>query len=210
MTPDPRMSPIVRKVIDDDVAAVAATLARAFRDDPIMRWILPHDGSRTDRLTTMFDLVARHVHQPNGGAEIASRHAEPARVDAAALWDPPGAWRVGLLAHLRQAPRLLQAFGARVPAALRALSRIERHHPPEPHWYLAVIGTDPPAQGRGLGGALLRSRLSRCDDAGLPAYLESSNPSNIPFYEKHGFRVIKELAMPGTCPPVWLMWRAPH
>lgn len=210
MTTDRRVPPIVRGVIDDDVTALAATLARAFHDDPIMRWILPHDGSRTERLTMMFDLLARHVHVPHGGAELASRDAEPWRVDAVALWDPPGAWRVGLVAQLRQAPRAVRAFGARLPAALRALSRIEHHHPPEPHWYLSVIGTDPPAQGHGLGGALLRSRLSRCDADGLPAYLESSNPDNIPFYEKHGFRVTTELLMPGTCPPVWLMWRNPH
>lgn len=210
MTIDPRMSPIVREVIDDDVTALAATLARAFHDDPIMSWIFPHDDSRTDRLTAMFAMVARHVHLPHGGAEIASRHAGPSRVDAVALWDPPGAWRVGLAAQVRQAPRVVRALGVRLPAAVRALSRIERHHPPEPHWYLAIIGTDPPAQGHGLGGALLGSRLSRCDAAGLPAYLESSNPDNIPFYEKHGFRVTHELSMPGTCPPVWLMWRTPH
>lgn len=210
MTTDPRMSPNLRAVADDDVSALAGTLARAFHDDPIMRWILPHDGSRTDRLTAMFDLMARHVHLPHGTAEIASRHPDSSRVDAVALWDPPGAWRVGSAAQLRQAPGILRALSTRLPAGLRALARIERNHPHEPHWYLAVIGTDPPAQGHGLGAALLGSRLARCDAAGLPAYLESSNPDNIPFYEKHGFRVTRELPMPSTCPPVWLMWRTPH
>ncbi|MFD0534677.1 GNAT family N-acetyltransferase [Actinomadura luteofluorescens] len=67
-----------------------------------------------------------------------------------------------------------------------------------------------PAQGNGLGAALLRSRLDRCDTEGLPAYLESSKERNVPYYERFGFRVTRELPLPGKgCPPVWLMWRDP-
>lgn len=69
---------------------------------------------------------------------------------------------------------------------------------------------DPAAQGHGLGGALLASRLERCDAEGLPAYLESSNPVNVPLYERFGFTVTHEPAMPGSCPPIHLMWRDPR
>ena len=60
-------------------------------------------------------------------------------------------------------------------------------HPEEPHWYLPLIGVDPIEQGRGCGSALLRVGLSRCDADRLPAYLESTNPKNIPLYERYGF-----------------------
>ena len=38
-------------------------------------------------------------------------------------------------------------------------------HPDESHWYLPMIGVEPSAQGEGLGAALLRHALARCDAA---------------------------------------------
>ena len=191
----------------DDVPALAAAMARAFDDDPVWQWVLPDPSSRIARLTAVFVLVTRKVHLPRGASEVAGRESA---VEAAALWDPPDNWKIPLGTQFRQAVPLVKAFGTRLPVALRALAAIDEEHPREPHWYLAFLATDPVAQGAGLGSALLRSRLDRCDAAGQPAYLESSNPDNVPYYEKFGFRVTKELPLPGGAPPVWLMWRAPE
>ncbi|MER6816344.1 GNAT family N-acetyltransferase [Spirillospora sp. NPDC000708] len=207
MTSQSQPTPLVRAAQDTDAGAIAAVLARAFDDDPVWSWILPDEGSRVRRLTGVFSILLRGVHLRHEGTEAAGRQGQ---VEAAALWDPPGRWRVPLRAQASHALPLIRSLGIRLPAALRALGEIEKHHPPEPHWYLAVLGTDPPAQGNGLGGALLRSRLERCDAAGIPAYLESSNPANIPFYTGFGFKVTRDLTMPGSCPPVQLMWRDPR
>ncbi|GAA1805194.1 GNAT family N-acetyltransferase [Actinomadura chokoriensis] len=207
MTSPSQPSPLVRTAAGADAAAIAPVLARAFDDDPVWCWLLPDDASRVRRLTGLFDVLLRRVHLRYGATETAGRDGA---VEAAALWDPPGHWRVPVRLQAAQTVPLLRILGARVPVTLRTLGAIERHHPREPHWYLSVLGTDPPAQGRGLGGALLRSRLDRCDAAGIPAYLESSKEQNVPYYERFGFRVTRELALPGRgCPPVWLMWRDP-
>lgn len=79
-------------------------------------------------------------------------------------------------------------------------------HPEEPHWYLAMIGVDPSRQGRGLGSALLKAALRVVDEAGAPAYLESSNPRNTPLYERFGFQVMGKVA-PGDFPGLEPMWR---
>ena len=120
------------------------------------------------------------------------RAEQDGRILAGALWDPPGRWRVSLAAQLRQLPGLLKVLGSRTFAVMHWLGEIEREHPIEPHWYLAVLGTDPSAQGHGLGSALLQSRLSRCDDRRFPAYLESSKESNVPYYERFGFAAVSE------------------
>ena len=82
-------------------------------------------------------------------------------------------------------------------------------HYREPHWYLSTLGTDPEAQGRGLGSAMLAPVLGLCDEDGWPAYLESSKESNIPFYERHGFRVTGEIQVPDG-PKLWPMLRPPR
>src|SRR5687767_6551888 len=71
------------------------------------------------------------------------------------------------------------------------------------------IGVEPARQGRGLGAALLRAQLAVCDQAGLPAYLESSNPRNRPLYERHGFEAIGEIKV-ADCPLVVPMLRKPR
>jgi ribosomal protein S18 acetylase RimI-like enzyme len=88
----------------------------------------------------------------------------------------------------------------------RALLEVERAHPAEPHWYLAVLGVRPDRQGHGIGGALLEAGLARADADGLPCYLESSNPRNVGLYERHGFEITAEHWLPDG-PVFTYMWR---
>lgn len=63
--------------------------------------------------------------------------------------------------------------------------------PPEPHYYLGVLGVALEARGTGTGGALLRAfcRLSAEDPRSNGVYLETANPDNLKFYAHHGFEV---------------------
>jgi len=49
----------------------------------------------------------------------------------------------------------------------------------------------------------------RCDAEGVPAYLESSDPANVPLYERHGFSVAGEVTIVDG-PTIPLMWRDPQ
>jgi ribosomal protein S18 acetylase RimI-like enzyme len=96
----------------------------------------------------------------------------------------------------------------RLPAAFGLFEQMMHYHPEEPHWYLALIGVDPSRQGRGLGAALLRHTLARVDRERLPAYLESSNPANVPLYQRHGFEVVGTIQAADS-PPMFPMIRRP-
>ena len=77
------------------------------------------------------------------------------------------------------------------------------------HWYLPLIGVDPPRQGKGLGGDLMQVALARADADRVPCYLENTKERNLPFYAKHGFEVIVEINVPGGGPTIWTMKREP-
>jgi GNAT superfamily N-acetyltransferase len=104
---------------------------------------------------------------------------------------------------------LLGILGRRVGAAVRLVQLVESRHPRSPHYYLGGLGTDPAFQGKGLGSAVLGPVLDICDRDGLPAYLESSKESNIPFYKRHGFELTDEVSVPDGSVKLWLMWREP-
>lgn len=196
----------VRPTHRRDVREMARALGRAFYDDPVMKWMLPDDAQRAKGLPRMFATMTRHHFLAGGGAEV----AQSGSIGAAALWDPPGRWRQSRRDELRMMPGFIWAFGRRVSAGREVGEIMKQAHPEEPHWYLAVIGSDPTVRGAGFGQALMRSRLERCDAEHAPAYLESSNPDNVPYYQRFGFEVMSELKLPGGGPSMWPMWRAPR
>ena len=79
---------------------------------------------------------------------------------------------------------------------------------PGPCWYLNGIGVDPSAQRTGLGSALINQMLPRIDDDALPAFLDTSAPDNLGYYERFGFLVTAELTLPNGI-PLWGMTRQP-
>jgi len=189
------------------VRGAARVLAKAFYDDPVTSWMLPDDSSRLTALTRAFAPLARHHFLPRAGSEVGVRDGV---VGAATLWDPPGQRKPGLVEQLITTPTMLWAFRSRVPASMRVMELMEKHHPEEPHWYLMLIGSDPAVRGAGFGHALMRSRLDRCDAEGSPAYLENSNPKNESYYLRFGFEIMGEIKLPDGGPPMWPMWRNPR
>ena len=197
----------VRPAGKADLAGLSAVLGRAFADDPVFAWVLPNAAGRAARNTAFFAGMARHVFLKHGGVEVADSSAG---IAGATLWAPPGHWPPSRLASFFSAPSSVRAFGRRLLAGKRVDDALLEHHPEEPHWYLMAIGTDPAARGAGYGQALLRSRLDRCDAEHSPAYLESSNPVNVPYYERFGFETIQEITIPDGGPTLWGMWRTPR
>ena len=127
----------------------------------------------------------------------------------AALWTPPGPEKSTLGETLRMFWVLAVMARSRVSIAVRSLSQTKRIRPEGDFWSLECIGTDPLQQGRGIGSALLRPMLERCDRDKLPAFLETANPSNHAFYQRHGFNIVGEYQLPKGGPPAWQMLREP-
>lgn len=193
----------VRPARRADVSALSRVLGRAFHDDPVMRWLQPDAARRTAALPTFFATVARHHFLASSASEVA---VSADGVGAAALWDPPGRWQQTSREQVAMVPGVLRAFRGRLGAARALAEQMKAVHPEEPHWYLAIIGSDPAVRGGGFGAALMRSRLQRCDAEGAPAYLESSNPDNVPYYNRFGFEVTGQIVVPDG-PTLWPMWR---
>ncbi len=173
-------APEVRRARPEEAPAIARTIARAFFEDPAYLVLFPDSGTRIERTARFVERTLRVVYLPHHEVWVSDD------LRACAAWAPPGKWHVGLLQQLRLVP-VAPLFGARALVGWRMLDRIESKHPKTPHHYLAFLGVDPDAQGRGLGSAVLRPVLERCDASRGDAYLESTNPRNHAFYRRQGF-----------------------
>ena len=193
-----------------DISELSHALGRAFYDDPVSIWIMPDDKSRVAHLRKFFAAITRHHHLAGGGVEVAT---DGSAIGAAALWDPPGRWKQSAREQAMMLPSFILGFGFRLATGRKLgdlLGQMKQQHPEEPHWYLAVLGSDTIVRGKGYGHALMRSRLDRVDAEHAPAYLESSKFENIAYYQRFGFEVTGELVMPNGGPTLWPMWRAPR
>lgn len=183
-----------------DWKTVADITGEAFAEDPVNQWVF---GKRNS-IRSMFRVMAREMYLPQGLCYL-----HPA--GGATMWMPPG---------VDAAPSQLGLFKFALgqlrhgtPGAIKrgmALSdQMQAWHPKEPHMYLFTIGTTQAARGKGVGKSLLAPVLSACEAAGLPVYLENSNPANSGFYTAHGFERMGVFEIGGAGTPIMEpMWRA--
>jgi ribosomal protein S18 acetylase RimI-like enzyme len=180
------------------------SLGAAFLDDPIWQWLLGPRRITEQRAGRVLGAFAM-THLEDGLTSISHEG------DSVAVWAAPKKFRISPREFLPYLPLTVRSLGVGGVARLSRLAEIERLHPKEPHYYLAILGTHPDAQGRGLGSAVLGPVLERADQEGVGCYLESSKESNVPFYRRHGFEVTGEHDVAGgKGPRTWLMWRDPQ
>ena len=188
--------PRVRTTTEADETPAIDTIVLAFAADPVARWFWPDPHQY---LTSMpsFTRAFGGAAFSRGGAHCTEDHA------AAALWLPPNV-------HFDE-EALGEVLDSTASASIRGdlfavFEQMAKYHPTEPHWYLPVIGVDPAYQGKGYGGALMKHALQQCDRDHSLAYLESTNPRNIPLYQRHGFETLGTIQV-GASPPVAPMLR---
>jgi ribosomal protein S18 acetylase RimI-like enzyme len=195
-------APSVRAAEPSESGPLRTALGAAFFDDPIFGWLIGRGSSRQDRLERYFALQLAHSFAD--GCVWTSEGLQ-----GAALCMPPGRWRLPPQLMLTHGPQFAGVFRGRLPRAIGLLAAVERRHLRGAHYYFANIGVAPEAQGQGLGSRLMRPTLDRCDQEGLPAYLEASSERNAALYERLGFQCTEVLRFAGS-PPLRLMVRPPQ
>ena len=199
---EPRV-PVGRAAGPADLDAISTCLASAFFEDPL--WghsTFPDEDGRAERLSRLLGFWAAAAI-PHSWVRITDA------AEAVAVWIPPGKPEMTSAEEERFAVLLGELLGPRASEIGALLETFEAHHPPEPSYYLSLWGVHRDHAGRGLGTALLRDCLARIDEEGEPAYLESTNPVNVPRYEALGFERRGAFGCEGG-PVVTTMWRAPR
>ena len=145
------------RMTGEQVSDSAHVLSRAFFDDPLMTYLVPSAEQRTKALPWFMGVAAKYGHK-HGEVETTA-----GTVEGNAIWLTPGQTHIPPLrmmaAGMYQAPlRLGLGNFMRFMKALDIMEKLHKESTPEDHWYLMVLGVDPPRQGQGVGSALMAWR----------------------------------------------------
>lgn len=186
-----------------DWRQIADITAEAFADDPVNRWLFGNPAA----IRCAFNILMQKIYSRNGICHLIGDDGAAVWVDYSKTPD----------LNMSKFAQLQLAFGLWRYGSKGALNRamaaggvMARHHPKKPHLYLFTIGTRLAARGTGKGGTLLRTMLAAADAAGMPCYLENSNPVNHGFYSAHGFERLEIFPCGEGGPPLEGMWREPR
>jgi ribosomal protein S18 acetylase RimI-like enzyme len=186
----------------DDAVAV---LCDAFRDYPVMRYVLGPADDYAQRLRTLTDffVAARFLRNE----PVLGIHDADGRLTAAALVSYSD----------RPAPDTLAARRERAWAELGAAERQRYEALGEasaqfvlgaPHLHLNMIGVRRSHQRRGLARKLLEAvhRLSEADTHSSGVSLNTETPENVPLYQHFGYRLLGH-ARVGDELETWALYR---
>jgi GNAT superfamily N-acetyltransferase len=193
----------LRHALRADLPTVVDVWVEAFAADPYLRWIQPDDQAwpafGRAWLTFIAELSFERGH---------TYLADPS--DVAVAWIPPDLSLVGPDDLARGRGIIAEHAGdARADDAFATIIKARGHALDEPHWTLQYVGVRPSQGARGLGTAAVAPILHRCDAEHLPCGLVSTNPRNLSFYERLGFRVAAEVPTPDEAAVLRPMARAP-
>ncbi|MCY4449859.1 MAG: GNAT family N-acetyltransferase [Chloroflexi bacterium] len=202
--------PLILPIRADQIPQAAHAMASAFAEAPRFRFLVPRDEQRQAKLRWYWEAVMRACLL-SGGVVHTALEKPGGLVQGVAIWDSPAQRPYSVTTLLRSS---LWSTPVRlgIPAWLRRRSLssvLAALESPQPCWYLNAIGVDPSAQRGGLGSALLNRMLARVDEDALPAFLDTSAPDNLGYYERFGFRVTAESTLPNGI-PLWGMTRLPR
>ncbi|WP_151084090.1 GNAT family N-acetyltransferase [Nocardioides cynanchi] len=185
-----------------EVAAATDTIAQAFRGDPV--WSVALGVAETPEVDTR-PFWRIYVE---GALRFDTVYAGEG-AGTVSVWIPPGESELSEEQEAEAGHLVEQLLPPdKAGAMLELWERFGRARPVDrPHAYLSLLATRPDRAGHGYGMAHLAADLTRWDDAGVPTYLESTNPRNDARYARHGYAAIGRFEAVLDQSVVTLMWR---
>ena len=193
----------MRKAEHADKGKVISILTESFFDNKSVNYIVQNDEKIKDRIRYLMEysfeqcLLAGEVYisdDGNGCALVQYFDRKKTSLDTVML----------------DVKLILKSVGIRnVAKVLKRESTIKKNYPHDNIAYLWFIGVDPEKQGRGIGSKMLAKIVEQNRATGRDVFLETSTQKNLPWYQKHGFKIYNEITDFGF-PFYFLKNTSPH
>jgi GNAT superfamily N-acetyltransferase len=192
----------IRQMRKNDFDEVVVLLVAAFMNTAFYRYIAPDENERREFHFASFRERIAHGLEVNH-IDIALNAG--GKITGFAMWSPPEASSPPLtcvptvenappvfVADLVSAKKISPGVAERFLTFLSMMHDAHKKLFVPPFWALAPIAILPEEQGKGIGSALIRKKLTEIDASTLPCALATQDRINLPIYERYGFKPVYE------------------
>ncbi|MBY9006073.1 MAG: GNAT family N-acetyltransferase [Candidatus Lokiarchaeota archaeon] len=205
MTLFDKLYPVHKK----DIKKASSVLANAFSEDPIWKRIINEFNLNNETIPKIYEMPIRYCMR-YGDVFASSKSLEgvialvPGRKAIMTVWSAirSGAFLLGV--------KLGMKFGKKIRRIFKIIEDDKKNLNIGQYYYIYIFGVSDVYQGKGFGGKILRAIIDRSEKEGKSLYLETETVENVKFYEKFGFKVMKEIRLPELDLPMWEMVRKSH
>jgi ribosomal protein S18 acetylase RimI-like enzyme len=170
-----------------DKQLVVDILANSFADNKSVNYIIKQDKKEQQRVRSLMS-YSFEVCMLYGDVFLSDDRT------GCALIILPDKKKSNLKATLLDLRLVFSATGlGNVKKAISRENRIKDEHPKNLLYYLWFIGVDEAQQGKGIGSQLLQEIIQQGQSLQRTICLETSTLKNLPWYQKHGFEIYKEM-----------------
>ncbi|KAJ5127096.1 hypothetical protein N7448_007875 [Penicillium atrosanguineum] len=194
-----------------DIPGAIQVIQQAFADDPYYRWVF--DTSTFNKQRNYASLSARcHWGIRNALFQVAKETSIPGSpVLGVSCWlapqpaSQPESWYSWTQSWILSFSQLYNNIRYLGHGGLRTNrywtwkqnqqdAQAQIWDDPRGYYFCNIVAVSPEAQGKGIGGLLVKKVLKMADEEGIKCYLESSkNVPNVQIYERMGFKMSKEM-----------------
>ncbi len=180
-----------------DIHPASQVLGKAFIEYPIFTYILPNRASREKKIRFLFVfLINLGMHK--GEVTSPSNNIEGVSIWINSSTPKPSIFRIFrsclVPLFLRVSP-----FSAYRFIKIGILKEKKRKEILKGSYLLLdIIGISPGYQNQGHARKMIESKLSECDNLSVSCYLETSDKTNITFYEKFHFQLYHKYQLSGV------------
>ena len=170
-----------------DKDRVVNILVNSFADNKSVNYIIKQDKKKPQRLLSLME-YSFDICYLFGDIFLSDDKK------ACALIVLPEKKKTTLKSIILDARMVISCMGFRdIKKVIRREAEITQNHPKRLIYYLWFIGVETNDQGNGIGSKLLEEVIQEGLSRNRPIYLETSTVKNIPWYERFGFTIYKEL-----------------
>jgi len=195
------------KLQKKDIPKVGAVLADAFQHDPVWKKVFEGESKIDQKFCAFFETPIRYCLKYGEVYTISEN------LEGIAAWVPGDladmtVWRLIRSGAIRSGMKMGAKLAKKMKPVFKQLQKDRKENMKGKLFiYLLIIGVASKFQGQGFGGKLLRALIEKSERVGIALYLETEAEDNVKMYERFGFKLVKQITLPGINLPMWEMVR---
>ena len=194
------------KISKSDVKYLSKLFERVFFNWSLAVALEPDDEIRRTKGRYFYAIPIKHM------IKYGEAYASSPKMEGVAMWvhsdnSEMTTWQMIKYGALKAMYKIGIKTMNNTDISLDFLAKTQAEIIEEPHYHFTWLGVEPSLQKKGIGTELILAMLNQFSKEKVKCFLDTQDEQNVAYYEKFGFRLIKECQFPNVDVTYWgMLW----